>query len=103
MVTIWNNRTIQVDNTPIVYRLWIRCGIYFINDLFDDDGAFLQLDQVRQKFSLATHFLEYHGLMQSKLVGIRSSIILISACVILLIVGIICYCQMVILHVSHSV
>ena len=60
---IWYNSLIRIDNKPIHYRNWSTAGIYFVNDLLEEDSQFLTFDTFREKFAIKAHFLQYHGVI----------------------------------------
>ena len=60
---IWYNSLIRIDNKPIHYRNWSTAGIYFVNDLLEDDSQFLTVDTFKEKFAIKAHFLQYHGVI----------------------------------------
>ena len=60
---IWYNSLIRIDNKPIHYRNWSTAGIYFVNDLLEEDSQFLTFDTFKEKFAIKAHFLQYHGVI----------------------------------------
>ena len=62
-IPIWYNSLIRIDNKPIHYRNWSSAGIYFVNDLLEEDSQFLTFDTFKEKFAIKTHFLQYHGVI----------------------------------------
>ena len=57
------NSLIRIDNKPIHYRNWSTAGIYFVNDLLEEDSQFLTFDTFKKKFAIKAHFLQYHGVI----------------------------------------
>ena len=38
--TIWNNLYFKVKGKPLLFRNWLKSGIKYVKDLYDDDGNF---------------------------------------------------------------
>ena len=62
-IPIWYNSLIRIDNKPIYYRNLSSAGIYFVNDLLEEDSQFLTFDTFKEKFAIKTYFLQYHGVI----------------------------------------
>lgn len=56
---IWDNKNIRIDNKPIFYQRWYDKKIYFIKDMLNVDGKFLNLNNFIEKYDLNINFLEY--------------------------------------------
>jgi hypothetical protein len=44
--------TIKIENKPVFYEDWFRKGICFVNDIMSEDGKFLSIDQLEEKFNI---------------------------------------------------
>ena len=62
---IWFNDSIKVGGSCVFYRRWLEKGIYCVNDLLNEDGDFVSLNQFRNKFSVQVDFLTFEGLLNS--------------------------------------
>ena len=51
---LWFNSHIQVNNVCVFYRSWYEKGIICINDLLDEDGTFLSLNEFKLKYQITT-------------------------------------------------
>ena len=49
----------------IYYRHWVENGVNIVNDLVDENGTFLSLDEFRRKYNIRTNFLEYGAVINS--------------------------------------
>ena len=58
---IWFNDSIKVGGSCVFYRRWLEKGIYCVNDLLNEDGDFVSLNQFRNKFSVQVDFLTFEG------------------------------------------
>ena len=41
------------------WKIWFEKGIYLVQDLLNEDGKFLSLQEFQDKFDLEIHFLQY--------------------------------------------
>ena len=57
---LWFNDHITIDRNSVFLKTWYRCGIKYISDIIDQEGAFLSAEQLQHKFGLRTHFLELY-------------------------------------------
>ena len=62
---IWNNRNIKIEGKTLVYINWFEKNILHIRDLLQNDGSFLSLKQLSEKFHFKTPFTLYFGLINS--------------------------------------
>ena len=59
---IWHNNFITIQRKPIFFKHWYQRGVKFIRDIVDNNGAFLSEEELRNKYGVVTHFLEYYSL-----------------------------------------
>lgn len=38
---IWNNNLFQYENKPLCFENWIKTGIVYVKDSFDENGEFM--------------------------------------------------------------
>lgn len=62
---LWHNNEILINKQRVCKSHWIKKGIFFINDLINDDGNFLSLENFQDKFNVHTNFLTYNGLISA--------------------------------------
>ena len=53
---IWFNNKIKIDNKSIFYKEWFEKGVRSINDLINEDGTYLTLDQFQEKYKIVVNF-----------------------------------------------
>lgn len=46
---IWNNRLFQYDSKPLIFNNWIRSGILYVNDIFDETGELFDITYFSNK------------------------------------------------------
>ncbi len=57
--SLWHNENILLGKKTLYYKHWVKNGVNFVNDLLDEKGNFLSLDNFISKYSIRTNFLEY--------------------------------------------
>jgi hypothetical protein len=60
---LWWNDKIKIGNKSVHYRHWMNKGIYFVNDLLNEDGKFMSFDQFQRVYDLKTNLLEFQGMI----------------------------------------
>ena len=61
--SLWYNNNIRLGKKTMYYRHWVKNGVNFVNDLVDEDGNFLSLDEFKRKYNIQTNFLEYAAVL----------------------------------------
>lgn len=61
-VNIWNNKDIKIANKTIFYKQWFNKHIYFIKDLIDIDGSFMNFNTFCDTYQIQVNFLEFWGI-----------------------------------------
>mgnify|MGYP000527767340 FL=1 len=46
---IWNNNLFQYENKPLCFENWIKSGILYVKDIFDENGEFYDMMYFTQK------------------------------------------------------
>lgn len=59
-VNIWDNKEIRINNVSVFYRRWYEKKIYYIKDLFDQNGIFLDFQSFTQSYDLRINYLNYY-------------------------------------------
>jgi hypothetical protein len=54
---VWLNDNITVESNPIFWPLWFRKGIKIIDDLYDSDGNFLTMTNLKDKYDIECNFI----------------------------------------------
>ena len=60
-VNIWDIKDIKVATTIISYKKWFNKQIYYITDLLDADGNFMDIDTFCRQYQIQVNFPEYWG------------------------------------------
>ena len=62
---MFNNKDILVNGKPIFLSEWFRKGILSINDLLNESGNVLTLQEFRDKYSCKSNFLQYYQVVSA--------------------------------------
>ena len=55
------NVNIKIDNKYIMNSDWFNKGIYYGNDILNEVGKFLFLEQLKQKFGISGDVMKYNS------------------------------------------
>ena len=56
---LWNNRETKIEGRTLFWKTWFEKAIYLVQDLLNEDGKFLSLQEFQDKFGLKINFLQY--------------------------------------------
>lgn len=62
---LWFNNYILIENKPIFFSEWYKNGIMFLEDILNNNGTFLTLDEFYERFRFKPSFLQYTSLLSS--------------------------------------
>ena len=62
---LWFNSSIKIDGHPIFYQNWCNQDIFFINDLIDETGIFMNYHVFTRKYYLNISYISYAGILSS--------------------------------------
>ena len=62
-LVLWNNKEITIENKSIFWAHLFEKGICFVQDLLDENGKFLSLDDLPVKYNVHPKFLQYFQLI----------------------------------------
>ena len=60
---LWCNSNVLVENKPIIWKKALKRGIFYINDLLDNEGGFLSYNGLLVKFGHVMEKLEYNQIL----------------------------------------
>ncbi len=63
--TIWRNSHIKIQDKTIFYHRWHVAGVNFLNDLVDENGKFLTVENFRRNYNVQCNFLQYCGVIHA--------------------------------------
>jgi hypothetical protein len=50
---------------PVFYEDWFRKGICFVNDIMSEDGKFLSIDQLEEKFNISKNIMKFNSIISA--------------------------------------
>ena len=56
---LWNNREIKIEGKTLFWKTWFEKGIFLVQDLLNEEGKFLSLQEFQDKFDLEINCLQY--------------------------------------------
>ena len=62
---LWFNSSIKIDGNPIFYQNLCNRDIFFINDLIDETGIFMNYHVFTRKYDLNISYISYAGILSS--------------------------------------
>ena len=62
---IWFNKNITIGNKSLFFSEWFKKNILFISDLLDENGCYLNIIDLQNKYNTETNFLTFYGLQKS--------------------------------------
>ena len=62
---IWFNKNITLGNKSLFFSEWFKKNILFISDLLDENGCYLNIIDLQNKYNTETNFLTFYGLQKS--------------------------------------
>ena len=57
------NNLIKINNKHIFKKTWVKKGIFFVNELIDENGNIYSKQTLCEKYNLPVTFLEYYGII----------------------------------------
>ena len=58
-INIWDNKEIKIADNPVYYKKWYGKGIYFIQDLLNQDGSLMTFEELVEKYALQIPFTQF--------------------------------------------
>jgi hypothetical protein len=62
---LWRNKTKKIENKPVFYENWFRKGICFVNDIMSEDGKFLSINQLDEKFNISKNIMKFNSIISA--------------------------------------
>ena len=62
---LFHNNRFQIGNKPFHFQKWTGKNIFFVKDLIDENGAFLNYTSFIKKYSVKINYLNYMGCINS--------------------------------------
>ena len=62
---LWNNQDITIEGKSFYWRRWTDNGIYYIQDLLNENGKFLTFEEFNRKYNMSANFLNFFQILAS--------------------------------------
>lgn len=60
---IWFNENLKTANKTVFYKNWVEAGVFYINDLLDENNELMSLAKFTETYNIQTTFLHYLSLI----------------------------------------
>lgn len=61
--SIWFNKYLKINNDTVFYKKWCQAGVFFINDLINENKSFFSLQEFQEKYCLNVNYLQYYSIL----------------------------------------
>ena len=62
---LWNNQHITIEGKSLFWKRWAENGIYYIQDILNENGKFLTFEEFNQKCNMSVNFLNFFQILAS--------------------------------------
>ena len=62
---LWNNHDITIEGKSLYWRRWTDNGIYYIQDLLNENGKFLTFEEFNRKYNMSANVLNFFQVLAS--------------------------------------
>ena len=56
---IWQNSHVRLNDMPIIWKDWYEAGITYVCDIITDQGEFLSIESIQQKYQFTPNWLQW--------------------------------------------
>ena len=60
---IWFNKNLKIDQKTVFFHSWVQAGIFYVNDLLDENNHFMSLNKLNELYGLTANFLRYNSIL----------------------------------------
>jgi len=53
---LWNNQDITIEGKSLFWKRWTENGIYYIQDILNENGNFLTFEELDQRYNMSANF-----------------------------------------------
>ena len=62
---LWNNQDITIEGKSLFWKRWAENGIYYIQDILNENGKFLTFEEFNRKYNMSVNFLTFFQILAS--------------------------------------
>ena len=69
---LWNNQDITIEGKSLYWKHRVASGIYFIDDILNEQGKYLTYEEFKCKYKININFINYFQILASILTNLKS-------------------------------
>ena len=62
---LWNNQNVTIEFKSLYWKRWTENGIYYIQDILNENGKFLSFEECNRKYNMSANFLNFFQILAS--------------------------------------
>ena len=63
--SIWFNEKLKINGKICFWEDWCESGVFFVNDLLNDNNEFYSFEQFKENYNINTTFLHFYGIIHA--------------------------------------
>ena len=71
-LVLWNNEDITTEGKSLFWKSWTENGIYYIQDILNENGKFFTYEEFNRKYKIKLNFLNYFQILSSIPANLKS-------------------------------
>ena len=71
-LVLWNNQDITIEGKSLFWKSWTENGIYYIQDILNENGKFFTYEEFIRKYKIKINFLNYFQILASIPANLKS-------------------------------
>ena len=71
-LVLWNNQDITIEGKSLFWKSWTENGIYYIQDILNENRKFLTYEEFNHKYKIKINFLNYFQILASIPANLKS-------------------------------
>ena len=71
---LWNNQDITIEGKSLFWKRWTENGIYYIQDILNENGNFLTFEEFNRRYNMSTNFLNFFQILASIPPNLKSKV-----------------------------
>jgi len=62
---LWNNQDITIEGKSLFWKWWTQNGIYYIQDILNENGNFPTFEEFNRRYKMSANFLNFFQILAS--------------------------------------
>ena len=71
-LVLWNNQDITIEGKSLFWKSWTENGIYYIQDILNENGKFFTYEEFIRKYKIKINFLNHFQILASIPANLKS-------------------------------